>query len=198
MSFTFPPFLLPYNTSPATYLTSNPGATKLVVGAVITNHHDRVLLIQRAAHDGFPLKWECPGGCVDDADESVLHAVCREVLEETGLVVTRVLGVVDQTEFEGKEEGWRWRKITFLVEVEVQSGDNLEVEGGSGCGEGVLGVRLDPAEHCDAVWASEEEVMAGSCGGREIEFAYEEQRKLVLKVLRGCRSGVETVVGWVV
>ncbi len=33
---------------------------------------DKLLLLQRAAHDSMPLHWEVPGGAVDDEDESVL------------------------------------------------------------------------------------------------------------------------------
>ncbi|GAB1315367.1 hypothetical protein MFIFM68171_05577 [Madurella fahalii] len=173
-TFTFPGSLSLYHASPAAYLSANPSANKLVVGAVII-HDRRALLVQRAAHDGFALKWECPGGCVDLTDPTILHALCREVAEETGLVVSRVAGVLDQVEFDGREVGWRWRKITFLAEID---------RNGQGVDGVVPTVRLDPGEHCDAVWADEQEVMAGKCQGRVIEFAYENQRGLVLGALR--------------
>jgi 8-oxo-dGTP pyrophosphatase MutT (NUDIX family) len=173
--FTFPASLTPYNTPPALYLFANPGLTNLVVSALIL-HNRRVLLIQRAAHDGFPLKWECPGGCVDTTDASILHAVCREVREETGLAVRHVTEVVDTLEFDG-HEGTKWRKITFLVVM----GSDHEVEG----------LQLDAREHVDAVWAGEGDVVAGRAQGREIQFAYDAQRQTVLDVLGKLKNGVD-------
>ncbi len=76
--------------------------------------------------------------------------------------------VVDTLEFDGSKQT-RWRKLTFLVAL--------------GGGE-VPSVRLNDEEHVDAVWASEVDVMAGQCEGREIEFAYHAQRQTVLDVLR--------------
>ena len=166
---TFPSTLIPYNIPPASYLAANPELTNLVVSAVII-HNSRVLLVQRAAHDGFPLKWECPGGCVDMTDASILHAVCREVLEETGLVVRHVADVVDTLEFDGSKQT-KWRKLTFLVGL-----------GEGGVGE-VPGVCLNAEEHVDAVWAGEEEVLTGRADGRDIVFAYDEQRQTLLDVL---------------
>lgn len=182
-TFTYSQFLFPYHASLPAYLSANPGANKLVVGAVII-YNRRALLVQRAAHDGFALKWECPGGCVDLTDQTILHALCREVAEETGLVVNHVVKVLDQLEFDGREAGWRWRKITFLAEVD---------HSGQGVDGAALTVRLDPQEHCDAVWADEREVMVGECQGRRIDFAYESQRNLVLQALRtACEGTVDT------
>jgi 8-oxo-dGTP pyrophosphatase MutT (NUDIX family) len=165
--FTFPDSLAPYNISPAAYITANPALTGVVVGAIII-HNSRVLLIQRAAHDGFPLKWECPGGGVDTTDATILHAVCREVHEETGLVVSRLGDEVHVLDFDGWEDGVKWRKLTFLA---VLDGGEEPV------------VRLNPEEHQDAVWATAAEVISGICGGSEIEFAYGDQKQLVLNAL---------------
>ena len=171
LPFSFPPSLFPYNISPAEYLSANSSLTHLVTSALIT-HNSRVLLIQRAAHDGFPLKWECPGGCVEMTDTTILHALSREVAEETGLLVQHVSEVVDTLEFDGSKET-RWRKMTFLVALD---------------GAQAPLVRLDTQgpefEHVDAVWVSEADVVAGRCEGREIEFAYHAQRQTVLDVLR--------------
>ncbi|KAL2142016.1 hypothetical protein VTI28DRAFT_1706 [Corynascus sepedonium] len=187
--FTFPPSLGPYNVSPTSYLAAHPPLTNLVVSALIIvrvqdsiKNNDRgwcVLLIQRAAHDGFPLKWECPGGCVDTEDEgegdaTILHAVRREVREETGLVVRCITSVVDKLEFDGSLNT-KWQKITFLVEV---------VENDHTRGLVPPDVKLSDMEHVDAVWADEADIMAGRAQGRDIEFAYEAQRQTVLNVLR--------------
>ena len=101
-------------------------------------------------------------------DTTLLHALSREVAEETGLLVQHVSEVVDTLEFDGSKET-RWRKMTFLVALDG--------------GQAPL-VRLDAQEHVDAVWASEGDVVAGRCEGREMEFAYHAQRQTVLDVLR--------------
>jgi 8-oxo-dGTP diphosphatase len=66
------------------------------VGAVIVDDSGRVLLIRRATE---PLKghWSIPGGLVE-LGESLVEAVCREVKEETGLIVNieAVVEVVDR------------------------------------------------------------------------------------------------------
>jgi 8-oxo-dGTP pyrophosphatase MutT (NUDIX family) len=169
-AFTFSPSLAPYNIPPAEYLAAHPTLKGLVVSAVIL-HNSRVLLIQRAPHDGFPLKWECPGGGVDQTDATILHAVCREVHEETGLRVTGISDVVDILEFEGgqNDKGTLWRKITFLMELDAKE---------------FLEVQLDPEEHVDAVLAAEEDVLAGKAQGRVLEFAYDEHKQTVLDVLK--------------
>lgn len=56
------------------------------VGAVIHDDEHRLLVIRRA-HPPAAGRWSIPGGRVE-ADESDAEAVRREVLEETGLVVT--------------------------------------------------------------------------------------------------------------
>ncbi|KAK4236601.1 hypothetical protein C8A03DRAFT_35502 [Achaetomium macrosporum] len=164
--FTFPSSLAPYNIPAELYLSANPGLTGLVVSSIII-HNNRVLLIQRAAHDGFPLKWECPGGGVDTTDPTILHAVCREVQEETGLKVTTLGSKVDILDFEGRD-GAKWRKITFLVVLD-DTEDPV--------------VRLNAEEHRDAVWAAAGDVGSGKCEGRYIEFAYGDQKQLVMDAL---------------
>jgi 8-oxo-dGTP diphosphatase len=64
------------------------------VGAVIKDEAGRLLLILRGHEPGLGL-WSIPGGRIEPG-ESDPEAVVREVLEETGLVVTcgRFLGSV--------------------------------------------------------------------------------------------------------
>ena len=130
----------------------------------------RILLLQRAATDTLPNLWEIPGGTCEDGDESILHAVAREVGEETGLMVSSV-GPCAGTGYSFVSTGGRVvRKVNFLVEC--QSGS----EGDEG-----LEVRLDPDEHRDYVWATEEEVRAGRVGSVCLRFTMREQVDVVLE-----------------
>jgi mutator protein MutT len=56
------------------------------VGAVIFDDEHRVLLVKRA-HEPLKGEWSLPGGAVD-VGETLVGAIAREVLEETGLTVT--------------------------------------------------------------------------------------------------------------
>jgi len=60
----------------------------LGVGALIFDENKRILLIQRG---GEPLSgwWSLPGGGLETG-ETLKDGVCREVLEETGLIVEPV------------------------------------------------------------------------------------------------------------
>lgn len=64
------------------------------VGALVYDDAGRLLMIKRGREPALGL-WSLPGGRVE-AGESLPEAVVREVLEETGLVVTpgRVVGSV--------------------------------------------------------------------------------------------------------
>lgn len=157
--FTTQPSLSGYNILFRDYLSklNEAAITKLeglATGAVIFSAHhpadqpDRVLLVQRASHDSMPNRWEIPGGAVDEG-ETVLGGVVREVWEESGLEVRRftasvgsgdglAAGAVFQT-----RRGTFIFKLTFVVEVEDSSA-----------------VTLDPDEHQDYVWATEEECRA--------------------------------------
>lgn len=71
-----------------------PRSPSLTVDAVIRRQDGAVLLIRRG-HEPFAGAWALPGGFVDFG-ESCEAAVCREVLEETGLEVAvhRLLAVL--------------------------------------------------------------------------------------------------------
>lgn len=112
--------------------------TRWVVGAAI--FHDpnssnlSLLLLQRASHESaFPDAWELPGGHVED-DESVAQAVAREVLEETSLVVSRIIGEV---------EPMSWTSTHFNVQLNYV----VMVQGGA--------VKLNPEEHSNYRWVEE-------------------------------------------
>jgi len=66
------------------------------VGALVYDWRARLLLIRRANEPGRGL-WSLPGGRAE-AEETLAEAMVREVLEETGLVVTAgpVVGRVER------------------------------------------------------------------------------------------------------
>lgn len=89
----------------------------------------RLLLVQRAATErAFPNLWEIPGGSTETFDRSILHSVAREVFEETGLHLTRIVRQVGEgVEFQSAkqitdENGLSkprksYLKLTFEIEV---------------------------------------------------------------------------------
>ncbi|KAK3504170.1 NUDIX hydrolase domain-like protein [Neurospora crassa] len=151
-----------FGVSLETYLMTNPTLKGVIVSAVVL-HQDQILLIQRAATDGFPDLWETPGGGVDLGDETLSHALARELLEETGLVLNHVVALLDQLEFEGASGEGRYRKLTFLVSVESTH---------RGSPQEHPQVRLNSTEHQDFMWVSKDHLRIGVCGGRDIKFAY--------------------------
>jgi 8-oxo-dGTP diphosphatase len=58
---------------------------KLAVGTIITDVHNRIVLVRRAIEPGYG-KWVFPGGYVDRGEEVKLAAV-REAREEVGLEI---------------------------------------------------------------------------------------------------------------
>ena len=55
------------------------------VAAVLEDEAGRILLVQVCRYTTVSTEWETPAGCVEQG-ESLLEAVSREVLEETGYV----------------------------------------------------------------------------------------------------------------
>ncbi|KAK2034175.1 NUDIX domain-containing protein [Colletotrichum zoysiae] len=183
-----PPSLEGYNLPMRAWLAANDETWDgLATSALVFDRRggdrdrDRVLLLQRAAHDSMPLRWEAPGGAVDDADASVLAACARELREETGLEAVRVVRVV--SEGAGVEPGSFLTNRTgtrvmrrFAFEVEVDDGD------------GEMVVRTDPEEHADHVWATEEEVARERVGGKDIPITNAQMASLILDGFRRRRE----------
>ena len=115
------------------FLKNHPEYACLAVGAFIfwPAHHvttpssesnsSRLLLVQRAASEtAFPDRWEVPGGSSEHSDPTILHSIAREVFEETGLRLTRVVqqvgnGVKFTTGRNDKSQ--QWLKLSFEIEV---------------------------------------------------------------------------------
>ena len=116
------------------FLDKHPPYCHLVVGAFIFSPYSavspsarRLLLVQRSVSErSFPNCWEVPGGSCELDDPTVLHSIAREVFEETGLRLTRVLRQVgDETFFDiGSDSNLNhWLKLSFEIEV-LESGQD--------------------------------------------------------------------------
>lgn len=158
------------------YILENPGVPAfyqyLATGAIVFDQSDskRVLLIQRAANDSMPNLWETPGGGCDTEDQTVLHSVVRELWEEVGLVARMVGPPVGDGYVFNTRSGKTVRKLNFIVEV--------------GTGDFGIAVRLDPQEHQNFLWATEQEVKDGNFGQKKLEFTTAEQKAVVLDAFR--------------
>ncbi|WP_326704307.1 NUDIX hydrolase [Streptomyces cyaneofuscatus] len=108
------------------------GIEKYVVGALITDEGGRVLLLRRRADDFLGGLWELPSGGVEPG-ERLVDALCREVLEETGLTVTQVTGHAGSFDYASRS-GRRTRQFTFALTARATGPITL-------------------TEHDDAAWA---------------------------------------------
>ncbi|KAL7912189.1 NUDIX hydrolase domain-like protein [Trichoderma velutinum] len=142
----------------------------------------QILLLRRHPADSYPLKWEPPGGSVDPSDLTVLFAAARELQEETSLLNPHFHTWVAMARELIPEEVARMKN--WGVEPEDELAKDLEVkidEGGSvvkvttfletkdvwgkmnfvaTVDEGAE-VKIDPEEHVDWGWFTEEEVRRG-------------------------------------
>lgn len=90
------------------------GMTHLSTGIAVIRD-GKVLAVRRAADDFLGGSFELPGGGVD-AGETLQESVERELLEETGLTVTRILGMFDGFEYATPKKP-KVRQLNFLVEA---------------------------------------------------------------------------------
>lgn len=91
-------------------------APRLVVGALIRDPDDRIF-VQRRAEDRrlFPGCWDVVGGAVEEGED--LHeALRREIEEETGWRLRRILAQVACQDWTA--DGIRHRETDFVVEVD--------------------------------------------------------------------------------
>ena len=127
----------------------------------------RILLLQRAASDSNPSKWEPPGGACDNDDLSILHAAARELWEEAGLRAVWIGGPVADPHFFIRSNGGKVCRFNFAVQVSIGGGTELIV-------------KLDPKEHQNFVWATEDEVKARKVDSIDLLFTRDEVRCTVL------------------
>ena len=90
-----------------------------IVGAVIHDRHGRIFVQRRSADRSlFPGAWDLVGGHLEP-DETILECLLREVSEETGWRVMRVVADLGTLQWTG-DDGVDRHEIDYLVEV---SGD---------------------------------------------------------------------------
>ena len=78
-----------------------------LVGGALIEGPGGVLLVQNQRRDGR-VDWSPPGGVIDEG-EDLLTGLTREVVEETGLAVTRWSPPLYDIEGEAPELGWHLR-----------------------------------------------------------------------------------------
>ena len=180
-----------FNVPLAQYLSTNPQYDRLVVSAFIfdppraklsdSSRQPRILIVQRAAHESsYANFWEVPGGSSDARDPTILHSLAREVFEESGLKMNKVLRQIgDVLEF---TTGWgskqkRWAKLSFEIEVAeitdqgAHSSSIAHQDAYSACQNQAhdvaqmpkgkkleVAVTIDPNEHQSFAWATLEDL----------------------------------------
>ncbi|KAJ2381676.1 hypothetical protein GGI23_007530 [Coemansia sp. RSA 2559] len=135
----------------------SPKLHRIVIGAAIagsSKDEPSVLIVQRSAHErSYPNEWEIPGGHVD-AGELIYETVVREVLEETSLVVTKVVSAFsgfdywstkyEEDESDDKDDTTRsicTRQLNYCVEV-------LDISA----------IKLNPDEHQNYAWCTKDTI----------------------------------------
>ncbi|KAF3014422.1 hypothetical protein E8E14_006690 [Neopestalotiopsis sp. 37M] len=167
LKFSRPDVLARFQLSPKEFIRQGKPKTDCLVAATVVTHGNKILLVQRSEHDFGGLCWEVPGGSCDDDDLSIMAAACRELWEEAGLRATVVVDFIDDVHLPSTD-GLIWRKMTFLVDVDrIGPSEPL--------------VKLDPEEHQDFVWATEEDLLANRHGDITLTWMSEDQRQTILK-----------------
>ncbi|KAK4574973.1 hypothetical protein LTR86_000823 [Recurvomyces mirabilis] len=152
-------------------------ATSVLVVSESPGNEPRILLLQRAASDWRPNKWEPPGGAYDDEDLSILHGAARELWEETGLEVFRFTAVVGEPFYFELRSGRKVARLHFAARIKVEAG-----------AAAFAVVRLSPAEHQHFMWASEDEIMAGRTGTVDLVFTNDHIAAVLVAALKHCNQ----------
>ncbi|KAE8130868.1 NUDIX hydrolase domain-like protein [Aspergillus pseudotamarii] len=123
----------------------------------------RILLIQRALCDTKPGYWEVPAGSAEEQDQTPRDALEREVLEETGLRLSRITYTLrTQTWTRLKErEHYKWVGLPYIIEVSGPKTSESHVHSQHASEPGLKWedvIQLNPEEHQNFVLATEDEV----------------------------------------
>jgi 8-oxo-dGTP diphosphatase len=92
---------------------------------------DELLLVCNRRRNGTH-DWSPPGGVIDQG-ETLIDGLAREVVEETGLVVSSWAGPLYEIEVEAIDLGWRlrvetWRALEYSGELTVADPDGIVVD----------------------------------------------------------------------
>ena len=115
---------------------------RVVAGLILEN--DRILACQRTRHQPMPMKWEFPGGKIEDGEQP-RDALRRELEEELGILadigdeVTRIvheypgggsveLRFFDVRSYRGQIENRIFREIRWVTRLELLGLDFLEAD----------------------------------------------------------------------
>lgn len=91
------------------------GVTHIATGVAVVND-DKILVVRRVPHDDtLAGEWELPGGGVDP-DETIEQGAIRELHEETGLEVDKILGTFEGFDYTTPKKP-KARQINFKVTV---------------------------------------------------------------------------------
>lgn len=121
-----------------------PSTKRWTIGTAIfrepESENPTILLLRRVGLETtFPNVWEIPSGQLEETDETIAHAVKREVQETTSLNVANIIGEIEPMTWESKSSS----NIQLNYIVTVQPGGS---------------VKTNPEEHSDCVWARLEEL----------------------------------------
>ena len=182
MSFITHPSLAGRLVSRSAFLKNAPSFHKLVVGIAIVHplisatKPLRILLVQRAAHEKvYPGFYELPGGSVivsllslralteysshvEDSDKTILDAAVREAAEETGLILSNIVGEIPPLEYSvekilAAEEG---AVPTAIVKSTIQLNFMAQVVPIGSINS--FEVKINPEEHQNYAWVSKEDL----------------------------------------
>jgi 8-oxo-dGTP pyrophosphatase MutT (NUDIX family) len=180
-SFDYDPSVAEFAVPKQHYLAARPGASfgyiatsTLVVDTRLASEM-RVLLLQRAASDEDPNKWEPPGGACDDDDKSILDGAARELWEEAGLEAARISGPIGDPYFFTLDDGKKVCQFNFAVQLVSERAIPSSV-------------KLDPEEHQRSVWATEAQVKARKADGMDLDFTRSEVERTILLAFDHFRS----------
>jgi 8-oxo-dGTP pyrophosphatase MutT (NUDIX family) len=113
-----------------------------IAGAVVHDGAGRIFMQRRSAdRDLFPGAWDIVGGHLEPG-EGLLDALRREVTEETGWTLRRVVEDLGVTSYAG-EDGVARHEVDFLVDVD---GD-------------LTAPRIEERLHLDPRWATRDEAL---------------------------------------
>ena len=91
------------------------GVEKIVVGAMITNDNEEILLMKRKEDDFMGGIFEIPGGNAEDG-EGIYEVLKREIKEETNLDLKRVISYINYFDYLSGS-GKKSRQFNFKVVV---------------------------------------------------------------------------------